>query len=188
MVVCSFALPENEPENSGMVISFRTRLSSSGGNGSRGGSMSPQQERASSVARLPKSRLDSVSETKTVSSTNPVCFFRMGRTLSLMVSQSSLAFPGLVVNSTIRVYMGTLLSVGKQSERNRRSARRVSTLGECPKHTPVPFQGQVPKNGATTPGNGRPLTGHVEDGIGILHVLFQNLDGLGGWQNQQLDL
>jgi hypothetical protein len=30
------ALPENEPENSGMVISFRTRLSSSGGNRSRG--------------------------------------------------------------------------------------------------------------------------------------------------------
>src|SRR6266852_7955214 len=99
---------------------------------------------------MPKTRLDSVSETKTVSSTNPACFFRIGRTLSLMVSQSSLAFPALVLNSTIRVYMGTLLSVGN-SERNRHSARLVSTLGECPKRTPVPFQGQVPENGATTP-------------------------------------
>ncbi len=34
---------------------------------------------------------------------------------------------------------------------------------------------------------GTESTGHVEDGIGILHVLFQNLDGLGGRQNQQLD-
>ena len=31
-------------------------------------------------------------------------------------------------------------------------------------------------------------TCHVDDGISILQVLFQNLDGLGGWQNQQLDL
>ena len=41
---------------------------------------------------------------------------------------------------------------------------------------------------AIKPTDGRPLTCHVEDGIGILQVLFQNLDGLGGWQNQQFDL
>ena len=38
---------------------------------------------------------------KTVSSTKPFCFFRIGRTLSLMVSASCLFFPGLVVSSTM---------------------------------------------------------------------------------------
>jgi hypothetical protein len=37
-------------------------------------------------------------------------------------------------------------------------------------------------------GDGGLLACHVDDGIGILQVLFQNLDGLGDWQNQQLDL
>src|SRR5260370_41804917 len=55
-------------------------------------------------------RCGSVSEVRTVSSTNPVCFFKMGRTFSLMVFASSLAFPDLALISTTRVNIGLLLS------------------------------------------------------------------------------
>src|SRR5258706_2729264 len=58
---------------------------------------------------IARTRFGSVSDTKRVSSANPVCFFRIGSTLSLMREVRSLAFPGLVVISTVRVNMGTLL-------------------------------------------------------------------------------
>src|SRR5258708_21663374 len=50
-------------------------------------------------------RFGSVSDIKRVSSANPVCLFRIGSTLSLMRVARSLAFPGLVVTSTVRVNM-----------------------------------------------------------------------------------
>ena len=52
-----------------------------------------------------RTRFGSMSETITVSSTNPVCLFKMGRTLSSMLLQSSRAFPDLLVISTTRVNM-----------------------------------------------------------------------------------
>src|SRR5713226_8668445 len=58
---------------------------------------------------IARTRFGSVSDTKRVSSANPVCFFRIGSTLSLMRVERSFAFPGLVVTSTVRVNMGTLL-------------------------------------------------------------------------------
>src|SRR6266481_6091178 len=52
-----------------------------------------------------RTRLSSLSETRTVSSTKPFCFFRIGSTFSLMVLASSRAFPDLGVTSTVRVNM-----------------------------------------------------------------------------------
>src|SRR5712691_6032189 len=58
---------------------------------------------------IARTRFGSVSDTKRVSSTNPVCFFRIGSTLSLIMVESSRAFPDLVATSTMRVNMETLL-------------------------------------------------------------------------------
>ena len=45
------------------------------------------------------------SETSTISSTKPACFFRMGTTCSLMALDRSLDFPDLLVSSTALVNM-----------------------------------------------------------------------------------
>src|SRR5258706_6156953 len=70
---------------------------------------------------IARTRFGSVSDTKRVSSANPVCLFRIGSTLSLMRVVRSLAFPGLVVTSTVRVNMGRLLLRFCESARGHRS-------------------------------------------------------------------
>src|SRR5215471_1665554 len=52
------------------------------------------------------------SETKITSSTKPVWLLRRARTLSLIVRESSLAFPAFAVISTTRVNIEVLLSFG----------------------------------------------------------------------------
>src|SRR5258708_38689932 len=51
-------------------------------------------------------RFGSVSEVRTVSSRKPVCFRRIGRTLSLIAFAISWDFPGLLWTSTTRVNIG----------------------------------------------------------------------------------
>src|SRR6266581_109578 len=58
-----------------------------------------------------------MSEVKTVSSTKPLCFLRIGRTFSWIVFARSCDFPVLVVISTTRVNIHVLLSLTR-SERN----------------------------------------------------------------------
>src|ERR1700674_3994176 len=59
----------------------------------------------------PATRFESASETRTISSTNPACFFRIGTIFSLMELESSLdllGLHGLLTNSTARVNMDAL--------------------------------------------------------------------------------
>jgi hypothetical protein len=56
---------------------------------------------------IARTQFGSVSDTKRVSSANPVCFFRIGSTLSLMRVARSLAFPNLVVTSTRKPRMAS---------------------------------------------------------------------------------
>ena len=64
--------------------------------------------------RLPEAesepRSGSASELRMISSSKPFCFFRMGTPFSLIVLESSFAFPGLLVSSTTRVNICLLLS------------------------------------------------------------------------------
>src|SRR5260370_15826083 len=46
---------------------------------------------------MPRTRSVSLSETRTISSTKPCCFFRIGSTFSLTVFLSSLDFPDLLL-------------------------------------------------------------------------------------------
>ena len=71
--------------------------------------------------------------------TNPRCFFRIGRTFVSIISQSSPAFPGLLVSSTTHVYMGSNPFCWYPVKGTRRDARRVCvfTLVECYKRTPI---------------------------------------------------
>src|SRR5207253_7858487 len=78
-----------------------------------------------------KTRSPSSSETRTISSTKPLCFFKIGTAFSLMVLESSLALPALLVSSTKRVNMHVLLSlVG--GERNPSRARRRKYVSALP--------------------------------------------------------
>src|ERR1700720_568069 len=91
-------------------------------------------------------RVDSVSETRTASSTNPACFFRMGRTLSLMVSLSSRAFPGLQVSSTTLVYTRGAPFVRLEVKGTRRGATTEMTCRCFDSYgTPALAEGQLPQ-------------------------------------------
>src|SRR3989442_4325891 len=79
---------------------------------------------------IARTRFGSVSDTKRVSSANPVCLFRIGSTLSLMRVVSSRAVPDLVVSSTTLVYMGSTPFGGIPAEWQHR--------------TPVLCRGQLP--------------------------------------------
>jgi hypothetical protein len=95
-------------------------------------------------------RFGSVSETRTVSSMNPVCFFRIGRTFSWIAFASSLAFPDLALISTTRVNIGCSLH-WLEGERNLRRRARRRTVFVCTKHaTPLRLMGQLPGIGAET--------------------------------------
>jgi hypothetical protein len=83
-----------------------------------------------------------VSDAKTVSSTNPACFLRIGSTLSLMVFESSRAFPDLLVSSTTLVYVGTLLSVADVKGTSR-GLRDLACFVEWEQPTPVVSRGQL---------------------------------------------
>src|SRR5439155_26502429 len=63
-------------------------------------------------------RSRSASETSTISSTKPACFFSMGTTCSLMALDRSLDFPDLLVSSTALVNMCAPFVV--EGARNRR--------------------------------------------------------------------
>src|SRR5215472_14864388 len=79
---------------------------------------------------MPRIRLGSASETNTISSTKPRCFFRIGIAFSSIVTASSLDFPDLQVSSTTRV--NTLRSfLWLDGERNPpRARRRVLCCGQ----------------------------------------------------------
>src|SRR5713101_7624617 len=99
-------------------------------------------------------RFDSVSDVRTVSSTNPVCFLKMGRIFSWMVLATSWVFPDLLVISTTRVNIlrsfRWLRVKGTRRERNGGNDLSVfESYG-----TPPLAEGQLPKFGAEIP---RPL-------------------------------
>src|ERR1700737_4274556 len=85
------------------------------------------------------------------SSTKPFCFFRIGRTLSLMASASCVFLPGLLVSSTTRVNICALLSLvewkGTRRERNGDGKGLPSVWVNG---TPPPTGGQLPEYGAMT--------------------------------------
>jgi hypothetical protein len=81
------------------------------------------------------------------SSTNPACFFRIGRTFSSISAHGSRAFSGLVVSSTTLVYMGDTPFRGRKLKGSSRSRRDVHVV--CVEFTSTyaySLSGQLLKN------------------------------------------